>query len=79
MKIDRIKWNMAGFRALRKSGEVHADLARRAASIADAAGEGYEARSGQGRSRARASVVTTTKKAMKRPNRILENLDRGRG
>lgn len=79
MKIDRIKWRVKGFQELRKSSAVQADLAARAERVAAASGEGFEARSGEGRTRARASVVTTTVQAMRRPNRMVENLDRGRG
>lgn len=79
MKIERIKWRVKGFQELRKSGAVLDDLTARAERIAAASGEGFEARSGEGKTRARASVVTTTVAAMKRPNRMVENLDRGRG
>lgn len=79
MRIERVKWRVKGFQELRKSGAVLAELTERAERVAAASGDGFEARSGEGRTRARASVVTTTVKAMRRPNRMVENLDRGRG
>lgn len=78
MKIDRIVWKIKGFQELRKSGAVLDDLTARAERIAAASGEGFGARASEGKTRARAAVVTTTVAAMKRPNRMVENMDRGR-
>ena len=74
----KIKWRIAGFAELRKSGEVQADLAARAERVAAASGEGFAARSGVGKTRARAAVVTIGHPAIRRPNDMLANLDRGR-
>lgn len=82
MKIDRIKWNMAGFRELRKSAEVQNDLGRRALAIADACGPNFDPMVSEGRTRARASVITADHDAIRKnakENTILRNLDRGRG
>lgn len=78
MKIERIKWRVEGFQELRKSAAVQADLMERAERIAAASGEGFAARSGMGKTRARAAVVTIGFPAIRRPNRMVENLDRGR-
>jgi hypothetical protein len=59
----RIEMNPAGVRELLRSTEVQRELARRAESIARAAGEGMEVRSTLGRNRARAVVITATKDA----------------
>lgn len=50
-------------RKVRFSPEVRAELARRAQRVASAAGPGMVVRSGNGRTRARSSVVTTTTEA----------------
>lgn len=64
----RIKWNMAGFSALRNSPGVVADIESRGQAIANAAGDGVEslpARLNNGvRGRARVRVVTTTAESM---------------
>lgn len=65
----RIVWNMAGFAAIRTSGEAMGLLNQHAQRIAAAAGEGFEAKPAQatgGRIRGRAAVVTTTYEAMRR-------------
>jgi hypothetical protein len=67
----RIEVNSAGIQALLKSAEVQADLEDRARRIAAAAGDGMEASSRLGKTRARASVITATRKA-----RIAEATDR---
>ena len=68
MALVRVKLNIPGFVALRNSPGVQADIARRAAAIAAAAGEGFEATpvttSGGFMGRARARVVTATAEAM---------------
>lgn len=59
----RVKLNSKGVRDLLRSREVEADLARRARRIAAVAGDGMEADSAIGSSRARAAVVTATYEA----------------
>lgn len=56
----KIELNSAGVKALLRSPEILADLRARAERIAAAAGEGFEADSMIGRSRARADVFTET-------------------
>ena len=78
----RIEVNSAGIQALLKSAEVQADLEARAHRIAAAAGEGMEAGSRVGKTRARASVITATRKAQlaEATERALTRaLDAGRG
>lgn len=83
MKIDRIKWNMKGWRDLRKSAQVQEDLFDRAERIRDGCGdEGFSAWVFEGKNRARASVVAFHPHAIAKNakhNTILNNLDRGRG
>jgi hypothetical protein len=81
VKIDRIKWNMAGFKELRNSAEVQADLLARAKRIQAPLGDGYSANVSSGKNRARASVTAYHPKAINenaKRNTILNNLDRGR-
>jgi hypothetical protein len=81
MGIERIKWRIAGFRELRKSSEVTADLIRRAQRIAAGAGSGYSASVSLGKNRGRASVFTKDAAAMRdnaKNNTLIRNLDRGR-
>ena len=62
----RIVLNRQGFRDLRNAPGVVADLERRAAAIAAAAGEGFATRPAErGRQRARVAVVTETYDAMR--------------
>lgn len=69
MAEPRIRWSMRGFRQLRTSEEVEnfvydkAVIGARAAN--ESSGGGYIARSGTGRTRARAAVITATWAAMK--------------
>lgn len=56
----RIKLNMAGFRELRNSPKVVADLTRRAEAVAASAGPGHKVDVNRGRDRARAAVITDT-------------------
>jgi hypothetical protein len=58
MAATRIKLNLAGFRKLRRSPEVAADLEKRARRIADAAGPGHEVEVTKGRTRALGMVWT---------------------
>ena len=59
----RIKLNLAGFRKLRRSPEVAADLEKRARRIADAAGPGHEVEVTKGLTRALGLVWTDTHEA----------------
>ena len=63
MAATRIKLNLAGFRKLRRSPEVAADLEKRARRIADAAGPGHEVEVAKGRTRALGMVWTDTHEA----------------
>lgn len=63
MAKPKIKLTRNGPRQVRTSAGVQADMAARAQRIADAAGPGMEANSGQGQTRARGSVVTATYEA----------------
>lgn len=63
-KTAQVKLNSKAARELLRSTEVRRDLEARAKRIADAAGDGMEASSMIGRSRARASVITATPEAM---------------
>lgn len=77
----RIRLTRSGPRQVRQSAGVQADLARRAQAIAAAAGPGMEASARQGRTRARASVITTTYEAMRaeaRGRRLTSSIDAGR-
>jgi hypothetical protein len=59
-----VKLNKAGVAELLKSSPVLADLESRAERVASAAGEGFETDSEIGKTRARASVRTVSRKAM---------------
>ena len=77
-----IKLNHANMAALLRSEPVRADLKRRADRIAAAAGPGMVASSAQGKTRARASVVTVTyeaRKAEATTRALTRALDAGRG
>jgi hypothetical protein len=63
MAVERVKLNSRGMRALLRSPEMLADLERRAARIATAAGPGHEVEGSIGRNRARAAVITATAEA----------------
>jgi len=78
----RVTINSSAAASILKSAGVLADLRARADRIAAAAGDGMEANSRIGRSRARASVVTATRKAMRAEatdRALTRSLDRGRG
>lgn len=87
MAKPRIKLNNKGFAELRNSKEVRAELDRIANRVANAAGDGFEARPASpgtksNRSRARASVGTTNYASRRRQSRdgVLQRaLDAGRG
>lgn len=77
-----VKLNRAGAAELLRSPEVAADLARRARTIAAAAGEGMEVQSFTGRARVRATVRTGTMAARRAEaeHRVLSSaIDAGRG
>lgn len=57
--------NQKGISALLKSSEVQADMKRRTDKIRAAAGEGFKSEVRVGRTRARGSVFTATREAMK--------------
>jgi len=67
----RIEVNSEGIQAVLKSDEVRELLRAKAERIAAAAGEGFEASSMIGKTRARASVITATRAA-----RLAEATDR---
>ena len=77
----KIRWNLAGFRELRTSAPVEADILRRAQAVADACGEGFEAElMAESKTRARAIVKPVTYAAMRQnstENTILRNLNAG--
>lgn len=78
----RVEVNSAGVQAVLKSDEVQALLKERADRIAAAAGEGMEVSVRVGKTRARASVITATRKARlaEANDRALTSaLDAGRG
>ncbi|MFY9190181.1 MAG: hypothetical protein WAN89_02760 [Lawsonella sp.] len=76
----QIKWNMAGFRALRFHPNVAADIDARGRAIAEACGPGYVHSPYEGRNRHRCSVITATGEAIRdnaKNNTLLRNLDAG--
>jgi hypothetical protein len=76
-----LKLNVAGFRELRRSPAVLADLLARGKRVASAAGDGYQAQPWTGRNRARVVVRTATDKARAseaRTHKLLGALDAGR-
>lgn len=78
MKIERITWNLNGFRQIRKSAGVAGDLSKRAQAIASGLPRGYIAVSGKSPNRARAAVIAASRKARKDPNKLLTAIDLGR-
>ncbi|WP_346921696.1 hypothetical protein [Glutamicibacter creatinolyticus] len=87
-KVEKVKINSAGARALLNSGEVQADLKRRADAIRDGTGmasngetPGYVSGIFTGKNRARAIVRTFKYEGAKdnaKNQTLLKNLDRGR-
>ena len=78
----KIEWRLKGFEEIRRLPAVKANLKSRADRIAAQAGEGYEAFEGEGKTRSRASVVTTSVRAInhnRKHNTLLRNLDAGKG
>lgn len=81
MSVDKIKWNIEGFKALRKSPEVMSDLIARGNKVADAAGPGFEISPVTGKNRGRVSVRTATAEAREdnaRSNSLVRAIDAGR-
>ena len=77
----RIVWRLAGFREIRTSPGVTADISARVERIEAACGEGYEGETTSGRNRARGGVFTATAEAMvdnARNNTLVRNLGAGR-
>lgn len=80
--MSKIKWRLKGFEEIRRLPKTKAELKKRADRIASASGEGYEALEGEGKTRSRASVVTTSVRAInsnRKNNTLLRNLDAGKG
>lgn len=76
----RVKLNYAGFRALRTSAPVLADLNARGARVMAAAGPGHRMDSWTGRNRSRVTVATDTSVAARdsqRSSRLLGALGAG--
>lgn len=77
-----LKPNVKGFQQLRRSPEIKARLQRDSEAVAKAAGDGYEVRPGEGKTRSRSSVVTASADAMRaesKNNNLLRALQsRGR-
>lgn len=81
MAIERIKWNIKAFKALRRSPEVMSDLIARGSKVADAAGPGFEISPVTGKNRGRVSVRTATAEAREenaRTNSLVRAIDAGR-
>ena len=81
--VSRIRYNMPAFFKIESDPQVLADLKRRADAIAAAAGEslGYVSEAGQGKTRARAAVITGKGPAVRdcaANNTLLRVLDEGR-
>lgn len=77
-----IKLNTAGVRELLRSEEVRRDLEERAQRMAEAAGEGFEASSSIGTTRAHATVRTASfaaRKAEATDRALTRAIDAGRG
>jgi len=78
----KIDWNISAFEEIRRLPKVADELQDRAEAIALHCGAGIEAVRGNGKTRARSAVVTTTPRGMVRNakrNTILANLNAGRG
>ena len=81
MGIERIKWNIAGFKALRNERGVMSDLIERGQAIVSASGSGFKIVPVSGKNRARVSVLTDTPEAKidnAKNNTLIRNLDAGR-
>lgn len=81
MSRTRVVLNLRGFRDLRRSPEVEADLLARGRRIAAAAGPGYGVQTWLGRNRARVTVRTSTPETRRAETEnpvLLNSLDAGR-
>lgn len=66
----KIVWDKTGqWEKLRRQPEVEARLKKEADKVATKAGEGYEADTGRGKTRSRASVITATADAMRKESK----------
>ena len=77
----KIKWNIKGFEEVRKRSDAQSAVKDLADGIAAQCGEGYIAVSGNGKTRARASVIAVTPAAIRdnrRNNTILRAAANGR-
>lgn len=78
MKIDKIKWNLAAFEAIRRDPGL--DIDGRVGRIAAAAGPGFEAVTSEGATRTRGAVIAATHQAIRknaRDNTLMRSLDAG--
>lgn len=81
MKKAKVKYNMKAFEEIRRLPKTKSTLESSGSKIAEACGDGYEMRSGEGKTRSRASVLTTNAKAMRdnrKNNTLLRNMDAGK-
>ena len=65
MKRVEFQWKRGVFEQIRRLPGVEKELKKVADDVARAAGDGYEASLGKGKTRSRASVVTATAEAMR--------------
>jgi hypothetical protein len=83
MANTKVKLNLAGFRELRTSPEVVADLKRRGEAVAERAGDGYEVLVNSERAkRGGVTVIASSPKAKRREARdhpLLQALGAARG
>ncbi|WP_424462891.1 hypothetical protein [Pseudoclavibacter helvolus] len=78
MKIQKIKWNLPTFEAIRRDPAL--DIDGRVGRIAAASGPGFEAVTSEGATRTRGAVIAATPQAIRknaRDNTLLRNLDAG--
>ena len=76
----KIKYNIKAFEEIRRLPAVAAEVDSRAAPNAHACGDGYESSPYEGRSRHRASVITSNYKAARdnaKNNTLLRNINAG--
>lgn len=82
MSKAKIQFRLKGFEEIRRLPKTKSELKRRADHIASQAGEGYEALEGEGKTRSRASVVTTSIRAInsnRKHNTLIKSMDAGKG
>lgn len=73
----RFKWNIRGFQQLRRSPGIKARLRKEANELRDASGDGYVITEGEGKTRSRATVITSNLEAVRDNsdnNTLLKNL-----